>query len=120
MTMFEFAAAVRRKAARATFLAALAAVIMAPFAVANAQNLKIGVVDFHRLIDEAPQSEEVQKKLQAEFNPHQDQLMTMTSAFVKRREEFMRDNAIMGATERANKERELRDLQKDVERAQNE
>jgi len=120
MTMFEFAAAVRRKAARATFLAALAAVFMAPFAVANAQNLKIGVVDFRRLIDEAPQSEEVQKKLQAEFNPRQDQLMTMTSDFEKRREEFMRDNAIMGATERANKERELRDLQKDVERAQNE
>lgn len=120
MIMFEFAAAARRKAVRAFFLAGLAAVALAPFAAANAQNLKIGVVDFRRIIDEAPQSQEVAKKLEAEFNPRQAQLMTMTSDFEKRRETFLRDSAVMGADERGTKERELRDLQRDVERSQNE
>lgn len=120
MIMFEFAAAARQKAARAFFLAALAAVFMAPFATASAQNPKIGVIDFRRLIDEAPQSQEVQKKLEAEFNPRQAQLMSMTSDFEKRRETFARDAAVMSPDERSTKERELRDLQRDVERAQNE
>lgn len=120
MTMFEFAAAARRKAVRAFFIAGLVAVTAAPFAVANAQDPKIGVVDFRRLIDEAPQSQEVAKKLEAEFNPRQAELMSKTSDFEKRREEFLRDSAVMGAEERTTKERELRDLQRDVERAQSE
>ena len=120
MTIFEFAADARRKAARAFFIAALAIVAAAPFAAAEAQNLKIGVVDFRKLIDEAPQSKEVQKKLEAEFNPRQAQLMSMTSDFEKKREDFLRNSAVMGAEERASEERSLRDLQRDVERAQNE
>jgi outer membrane protein len=117
MTIFEFAAAARRTAVRAFVVAGLVAVATVPFA-ASAQDLKIGVVDFRRLIDEAPQSEEVQKKLETEFNPRQAQLLSMTSDFEKRRETFLRDSAVMGADEREKLERELRDMQRDVERSQ--
>jgi outer membrane protein len=42
----------------------------------------------------------------------------MTSDFEKRRETFLRDSAVMGADEREKLERELRDMQRDVERSQ--
>ena len=89
--------------------------------IASAQgNLKIGVINVGRLLEQSPQSESVTKKLTDEFAPRQRDIVAMQQKLQQQQETFQRDATVMGEEERLSLERQIRDGQRDLQRQQNE
>ena len=82
-------------------------------------NLKIGVINVARLIEQSPQSASVTKALQDEFGPRQRDLTAMQQRLQTQQETFQRDAPVMGEAERLTLERQIRDGQRELERTQN-
>ena len=87
---------------------------------ATAQDLKIGVVNIPVLMQRAPQATVAMDALQEEFAPRQREVLAKQKEFEDLSEKVQRDVAVMGETERRNAEKDLRDLQREVARLQNE
>src|SRR5690606_19658389 len=93
-------------------LFAAAVLALGGFAVpgtASAQNIKIGVVNVVRLLEESPQSQAVNAALQDEFAPRQRELQARERELQQKAETFRRDAPVMGEEERLRLEREIRD-----------
>ncbi len=103
-----------------SLLAACAVAVAATSGISAQANLKIGVINVARLIEQSPQAATVQKKLQDEFGPRQRDLTAMQERLRTQVEVFQRDSPVMGEAERANLERQIRDAQREYERAGNE
>ena len=101
-------------------VALLLAVLTVGVAEGQNANIKIGVVNMSRLIEQAPQAQAVMSELRDEFAPRQRDLVAMQTELQEKQEQYQRDGAVMGANERANLEREIRDGQRDLQRADNE
>lgn len=87
---------------------------------AEAQELKIGVVNIPLLMEQAPQARVAMEALDEEFKPRQRDIIAKQTEFQEMTEKVQRDLAVMGETERRNAEKDLRDLQREVARLQNE
>ncbi len=87
---------------------------------ALAQEVKIGVVNVPVLLDRAPQTKAVMDSLQEEFAPRQREFVAKQKELEELGAKVQKDVAVMGETERRNAEKELRDLQRDVARLQQE
>ncbi len=87
---------------------------------ASAQNLKIGVVNIGRLLEEAPQAKAAMKALSDEFAPRQRDIQNQIKQLQDLEERLRRDMAVMGESERRDSERQLRDGQRDISRNQEE
>lgn len=98
---------------------ALGAMLIAPSAGAQEQ-LKIGVVNVQRLMEEAPQAKAAMQALQDEFTPRQREMAAQQKDLKAKEEKLQRDGAVMAENERRNAEKELRDGQRDLARKQNE
>ena len=104
-----------------TFTAALVLVLASAFALpAAAQDMKIGVVSLQALIERAPQTKSAMDALQEEFAPRQRELVAKQKEYEELAAKAQKDFAVMGETERRNAEKDLRDLQREVTRLQNE
>jgi outer membrane protein len=99
-------------------LAAVAAAGLASGAV-SAQNLKIGVINLDRVVEGSPGYAAARKKIDDEFGPRQRDLEAMATKLRTQQETFQRDAPVMGAEEKANLERQLRDGARDFERLRN-
>ena len=93
--------------------------MIVPLGAANAE-LKIGVVNVPRLLEEAPQAKTAMQALQDEFAPRQREIVAQTKDLKAKEEKLGRDGAVMAENERRNFEKDLRDGQRDVARKQNE
>ena len=101
--------------------AILGATILLAFAVpAGAQDMKIGVVSLPALIERAPQTKAAMDALQEEFAPRQRELQARQKEYEDLAAKTQKDLAVMGETERRNAEKDLRELQREVTRLQNE
>lgn len=99
--------------------ALLAAAAFVP--AANAQtNLKIGVINVGRLLEQAPQSQAVNDRLKAEFGQRQSDIVAMQNKLQGQQETYNRDKDVMGQDEREKLESQIRDGQRDLQRKQNE
>jgi outer membrane protein len=87
---------------------------------AAAQQIKIGVVNIPALVDNAPQTKAAMDALQEEFAPRQRALVAKQKEFEDLTAKVQKDLAVMGETERKNAEKNLRELQREVSRLQNE
>jgi len=87
---------------------------------AVAQELKIGVVNVPFLMDRAPQTKAAMDALQEEFAPRQREFAAKAKELEDLTARIQKDAAVMGETERANAEKELRDLRREVSRLQTE
>lgn len=96
---------------------ALVSVLAMP---AAAQELKIGVVNVPLLMDRAPQARVAMEALEEEFQPRQREILAKQKEFEDLTTKVQRDVAVMGETERRNAEKDLRDMQREVTRLQNE
>lgn len=104
-----------------TFSAILAlALVTSVTQDATAQEIKIGVVNVPVLMQRAPQATVAMDALQEEFAPRQREVLAKQKEFEELSEKVQRDVAVMGETERRNAEKDLRDLQREVARLQNE
>jgi outer membrane protein len=93
--------------------------IALPLGAAQAQ-AKIGVVNFARLLKEAPQAQAALKALENEFAARRRELENQQKDLKAREEKLARDGAAMPEAERRNAEKALRDGQRDLARKQNE
>ncbi|MEX1267036.1 MAG: OmpH family outer membrane protein [Woeseia sp.] len=87
---------------------------------AAAQELKVGVVNVPLLMDRAPQTKAAMDALEEEFAPRQREILAKQKEYQDLSEKVQRDVAVMGEVERRNAERDLRDLQREVQRLQTE
>ena len=102
---------------KALFSAALLALFSAP---AMAQELKVGWVNVPLLMDRAPQTKVAMSALEEEFQPRQRDIVAKQKELEDLTAKVQRDIAVMGETERRNAERDVRDLQREVNRLQTE
>lgn len=102
--------------------ALLACAALAPgLALAQAAApLKIGVVNFPRLIQDSPQAKIVLKALEDEFSPRQRDLLAKQNELKARQDKLQKDSQVMGAEERRNAESKFRDDERDLGRRLNE
>lgn len=84
------------------------------------QSLKIGVVNIPLLMERAPQTKAAMDALQEEFAPRQREFLARQKEYEDLAAKVQKDLAVMGETERRNADKNLRDLQREVARLQNE
>ena len=87
---------------------------------ARAAELKIGVVDPQRLLEDSPQGKAASESMRAEFAPRQRTLQAQEQAIKAKQEKLQKDSATMTEDQRARAEKELRDSARDLERARGE
>lgn len=94
--------------------------LLAPLGAAQAQQMKIAVVNVPRLLEEAPQAKAAMQALQDEFAPRQRAIVAQQKDLKTKEEKLQRDGAVMAENERRNAEKDLRDGQREMARKQNE
>jgi outer membrane protein len=97
-----------------------AALLATAPAAAQNQTLKIGVVDYARLMDDSPQAKAALETIRNEFTPQQRELQTQQAALKTREEKLQKDVATMSEAQRSKAEKELRDSYRELARKQSE
>ena len=87
---------------------------------AQAQGIKVGVVSFGKLLDEAPQAVSSQRALQEEFAQRQRDLRAREEELKGIAQRLSEGEGFMGEEERRNLEREARDIQRELDRNKSE
>jgi outer membrane protein len=90
-------------------------------AVAQAQDApRIGFVSTERILRDAVPAKAAQQKLQAEFSKRERELQDMAARLKQMSEKFDRDATVLAESERARRQREIADLDKEFQRRQRE
>ena len=108
---------VKRQVVKAVLGVALICAFALPV---SAQEMKIGVVNLPALIERAPQTKASMDALQEEFAPRQREFQAKQKEYEDLAAKAQKDLAVMGETERRNAEKDLRELQRELTRLQNE
>jgi len=87
---------------------------------ASAKDLKVGVVDIARVLEESPQAETARQNLQKEFAPREKNLIDTQKKIRDKEEQLARDGAIMSKSERDRVERDIISLKREFQRDQDE
>jgi outer membrane protein len=105
-------------------LGVFAAVLMAAApGVVSAQSsdgVKIGVVNVDFLLQQSPQSAVASQKLEDEFAPRNREISSLQTALEEKAAQIRKDLEVMGAEERENAQRDIRNDERAIVRAQNE
>jgi len=100
-----------------SFLTALMIFLVSP--MTYAADLKIGVVNPTRILEQAPQAKQALQRLEKEFAARDKKLVAEQKAMKKLEDKLNRDGAIMTASERRKIERDLvarrRDLRRELD-----
>ena len=94
--------------------------MLAAAPAALAADLKIGYVNFGRLLEESPQARAAQQSLESEFLPRQRDVAAQQKSLEEKRDRLKREAAVMSEADRIKSEREIRDLELSVTRRFNE
>jgi outer membrane protein len=95
------------------------AALIAGTAQGQGTEMRIGVVNVARLLEQAPQAQQAMSALQQEFAPRQRDIAAIQRSLAEKQQTYERDGQVMGEAERLSLEREIRDQQRDLEREQN-
>lgn len=101
-------------------LLAVALLFAAAPVAALAADYKIGFVNGERLLREAAPAKRAQAKLEKEFANRQADLQKLEKQVQAIQQSLDRDGATMAETERRNKERDLANMTRDLQRSQRE
>jgi outer membrane protein len=85
-------------------------------ALSWADAMKIGVVDLQKIVQNSPQIQGIQSKLEQKFRPRRDTLIAAEKDLRTKMEAFKRDSVVMNANARKDKEREIVAMQQKFER----
>jgi outer membrane protein len=99
--------------------AVIALALLAPLAPAHAE-LKVGVVNVARLLEDSPQAKSAMQALQEEFAPRQREIVAQQKDLRTQQEKLQRDGAVMAENERRNLERDVRENERELSRKQSE
>jgi outer membrane protein len=78
--------------------------------------MKMGVVNFQKLLEDAPQTKTAMQALENEFAPRRRELLTMQNDLKARDEKLQKEGAVMSEADRAKAEKTLRDSQREFSR----
>jgi outer membrane protein len=78
--------------------------------------IKIGYVNFQKLLEDAPQTKAAMSSLENEFAPRRRELLTMQNDLKARDEKLQKEGAVMAEADRAKAEKTLRDQQREFSR----
>jgi outer membrane protein len=78
--------------------------------------IKIGVVNFQKLLEDAPQTKTAMQALENEFAPRRRELLTMQNDLKAREEKLQKEGAVMSEADRAKAEKAMRDEQREFSR----
>ena len=78
--------------------------------------IKMGVVNFQKLLEEAPQTKTVMQALDSEFAPRRRELLTLQNDLKARDDKLQKEGAVMSEADRAKAEKTLRDQQREFSR----
>jgi len=98
----------------------IATALFAAGAAAQAADYKIGFVNTERLFREAAPAKRAQQKLEREFAARDADLQRLTKQVRDLQQQLDKDGPTMGEAERRNKERDLANQTRDVQRMQRE
>jgi outer membrane protein len=102
---------------RKIFLGTVAAAALSMPAMAE---IKVGVIDYARLLEQSPQAKAVQDALRNEFGPRFQQLVTQEQSLKTRADKLAKDGATMAPDQREREEKAIRDAARELERKKNE
>ena len=107
---------------RSSFKAMIPAVVAvaALMAAPAMAEIKIGVLDFGRLMDESPQGKALIESLRSEAAAKQRELQTQAASLQTKRDKLAKDRATMTPDQISRAEKELRDGERDLARRQSE
>ena len=83
-------------------------------------DLKIGVVDYGRLVEESPQAKSALESIRTEFTPRQRDLQNQQATLKTKEDKLQKDGATMSQDQRTNSEKDLRDSYRELQRKQGE
>lgn len=83
-------------------------------------DLKIGVVNIPAVLEKAPQAEKAKKRLEQEFKPRDNQLVSQQKEIQALQEKLKKDASVMGESQRNKVESELQNKIRDAKRSQQE
>ena len=78
--------------------------------------IKMGVVNFQKLLEDAPQTKTAMQALENEFAPRRRELLTLQNDLKARDEKLQKEGAVMSEADRAKAEKVLRDQQREFSR----
>ncbi|HEV7612723.1 MAG TPA: OmpH family outer membrane protein [Steroidobacteraceae bacterium] len=78
--------------------------------------IKMGYVNFQKLLEDAPQTKTAMQGLENEFAPRRRELLTMQNDLKARDEKLQKEGAVMSEADRAKAEKTLRDQQREFSR----
>jgi outer membrane protein len=78
--------------------------------------IKMGYVNFQKLLEEAPQTKTAMQGLENEFAPRRRELLTMQNDLKARDEKLQKEGAVMSEADRTKAEKVLRDQQREFSR----
>lgn len=87
---------------------------------ATAAEIKIGFVNAAKVSAEAPQADAAREKLEKEFQPRDQGLLTAQKEIRSLEEKLARDGAVMSEAERSGLERDILSRKRDLRRQQDE
>ncbi len=79
---------------------------------------RIGTVDFARLMELAPHAKAASTKLEAEFGPREQELLSLQRKSKELEDRLARDGAVMSESERSKLEREIVAQSRDLKRSE--
>jgi outer membrane protein len=83
-------------------------------------DLKVGVVNIPAVLEKAPQAEKAKKRLEQEFKPRDNQLVSQQKEIQGMQEKLKKDASVMGESQRNKLENELQNKIRDAKRSQQE
>lgn len=87
---------------------------------ANAQDMKIGLVNSERILRESTMAKTAEQRLEAEFSKRDKEIQDMGARLRTLADKLEKDGAVLAESERARRQRELGELDRDVQRKQRE
>jgi outer membrane protein len=84
------------------------------------QDIKIGVVNAAKVLEQAPQMETARKKLEKEFAPRDQELVELQKSIRNLEEKLSRDGDIMSEVEQRKMGRDIRSRKRELKRLQDE
>jgi len=78
--------------------------------------IKIGYVNFNKLLEDAPQSKTAMQTLENEFGPRRRELMTLQNELKAKEDKLQKEGAVMSESDRNNAEKTFRDGQREFSR----
>jgi outer membrane protein len=88
--------------------------------VVQAQGSKVGFVNTERILRDSAPAKAAQKKIEAEFKKRDNALQSLASTFRTKAEKFERDAIVLSESDRAKRQRELANLDADLQRKRRE